>query len=248
MSHVFIWNTQKTLLFLELYKKYKKQVGTIKIKNIKRMFQIIAEEMELQRGLKVLPSHCENRWKVLDRAYKKFIDNNNRTGCGRAYFEYAEAMEDIVGHKRNVKPVILLSSETLDPIREKETPTSVTKMKENCNPDNENIQNVPTTASVMDTVDVCRQKGKTRTYRIRQQKFEILKEIRNDRREYYKKRLLQEDKKIELEEKRLLHAERQIDQEERKISEKKRRNDLLEEKNQIIKDQVYGQELYASEN
>ncbi|CAH2015971.1 unnamed protein product [Acanthoscelides obtectus] len=39
--------------------------------------------------------------------FKKYVDNNNKTGRGRREFEYAEAMEDILDKKRNIHPVVL---------------------------------------------------------------------------------------------------------------------------------------------
>lgn len=79
----FKWSHQTTLLLLQLYKKYRKQVGTIQIKSLKKMFEEIGKEMEEITGMLIIGSNCENRWKVLERNYKKFIDNSNKTGRSR---------------------------------------------------------------------------------------------------------------------------------------------------------------------
>ncbi|KAJ8964434.1 hypothetical protein NQ314_004913 [Rhamnusium bicolor] len=57
---------------------------------------------------------CENRWKVLERNYKKYIDNSKLTGRGRKVFEYADITHTILGSKKNIHPVLLLSSNTIN--------------------------------------------------------------------------------------------------------------------------------------
>lgn len=110
----FIWNRQKTLIFLDLYKKYRKQVGSLQIRNLKKLYEIIAAEMTNILKIKVLPSYCENRWKVLERSYKKFVDTNKKTGQGRRDFEFSEEMNDILGGKKNLNPILLLEANSVD--------------------------------------------------------------------------------------------------------------------------------------
>lgn len=71
---------QNTLIFLDLYKKYREQVGSPKIKKIKKMYEKIAKEIQKITKNKISDSNCENRWKVLIRNYKKFLDNSKLTG------------------------------------------------------------------------------------------------------------------------------------------------------------------------
>lgn len=44
--------------------------------------------------------NCENPWSVLVRAYKKYIDNNKKTGRSRKDFEYSDVMLEILGNKK----------------------------------------------------------------------------------------------------------------------------------------------------
>lgn len=48
------------------------------------------------------PGHCENHWRVLERAYKKHIDNQNKTGRGKKYFEFVEEMDEILKGKKRL--------------------------------------------------------------------------------------------------------------------------------------------------
>ncbi|KAG5864966.1 hypothetical protein JTB14_027572 [Gonioctena quinquepunctata] len=107
------WTHQNTLIFLELYMKYREQVGSMRIKNLKKMFEEIAKEIKRITKTGITGTNCENRWKVLDRNYKEFIDNSKLTGRGRKVFEYAEIMHSILEQKK-MYPVLLLSSDTIN--------------------------------------------------------------------------------------------------------------------------------------
>lgn len=207
------WNRNTTLIFLNLYKEYRKQVGTLKIKKLKRMYEEIAKEVRYKTKHNVTAANCENRWKHLERAYKKFIDNNKKTGRGRKDFEYAEIMEEILGKKRNINPVVVLSSDTISSLPEKENIAAISPQIEQNDPEN-------------DTVEQCLEERQEKTptiqtpkrnYRTRKLKADMLKEIRNDRREYYKKHLELEEKKLE---------------------EKRKHNKILEERNELLKQYV----------
>lgn len=80
------------------------------------MWAIISEEMSQTYKMKINPNNCENRWRVLERNYKKYVENKNSTGRGKKYFEFSEEMDQIFAHKKNVHPEILLSSEDVHDI------------------------------------------------------------------------------------------------------------------------------------
>ncbi|KAJ8966427.1 hypothetical protein NQ314_003525 [Rhamnusium bicolor] len=113
------WTHQNTLIFLELYKKYREQVGRLRIKNLKKIFEEIAKEMQHTTKTRISGTNCENRWKVLERNYKKYIDNNSKlTGRGRNIFEYTDIMHTILGSKKNIHPVLFLSSDTINTLEQ----------------------------------------------------------------------------------------------------------------------------------
>lgn len=73
------WNINNSKLLIDLYSKYRNKVGTLQIRSLKKLWEIIAEELR-KLGVNVTPNNCLNRWRVLERNYKKFIDNNKKTG------------------------------------------------------------------------------------------------------------------------------------------------------------------------
>jgi hypothetical protein len=107
------WNPQSTRVLIDLYQKHKSKVGTLQLRNIKKLFELIAKEINIMCKSNVTASHSHARWRVLERGYKKYVDNKTKTGIGRKYFEYAEEMDSIFKKKRNITPAILLSTETI---------------------------------------------------------------------------------------------------------------------------------------
>ncbi|KAJ8978159.1 hypothetical protein NQ317_016862, partial [Molorchus minor] len=67
--------------------KYKPKVGTYEIKSMKRLWEYVARDLSNLFKITVSATKCENKWKVLERSYKKVLDNNNRTGRGLKVFD-----------------------------------------------------------------------------------------------------------------------------------------------------------------
>lgn len=115
---LFFWTNNNTRLLIDLYKKYKSKVGTMGMKNFKTMWEKIANEISEILQKTVTSKNVENRWKVLDRNFKKYVDNKNSTGRGRKFFEFASEMEEACGNKKNIRPEILLANEIHMPKQE----------------------------------------------------------------------------------------------------------------------------------
>ncbi|CAH1100699.1 unnamed protein product [Psylliodes chrysocephalus] len=78
---------------------------------MKKLWDLVARDLSNIHKVTIALSKCENRFKVLDRKYKKFVDKNAKTGRGRTNFEFEKEFEEIYGGKSNVHPQVLLSSE-----------------------------------------------------------------------------------------------------------------------------------------
>lgn len=64
-----------------------------------------------KKRINVTPPQCENRWRVLERAYKKFIDASKKTGRARQYFEYENEMNHVFCGKKFI--LNFLSTDTI---------------------------------------------------------------------------------------------------------------------------------------
>ncbi|CAH1113894.1 unnamed protein product [Psylliodes chrysocephalus] len=94
----FKWTVNETKMLIDMYSKYKNKVGTFEIKNQKMLWEKFSEELR-KLGLRGTANNCLNRWRVFERNYKKFVDNQNKTGRGRKHFEYKAEMVEIFGKK-----------------------------------------------------------------------------------------------------------------------------------------------------
>lgn len=212
----FNWSQNNTKIFLDLYKQYKPKVGTFQIKTLKKLWEILAKELNKILKTNMSPGHCENRWRVLERAYKKYIDNINKTGQGRKYFEYSEDMDEIFKGKKNVKPSILLSSTTVEKMPEDES------LSQDVFPPEPSTSKTapkvgPTKPSLIKSENVNLIKRKTPVVN----RNLTLANMRKDRKEYYEKRLNIEREKIDVQ--------------NEKVKLMKEKNDLLKERNNILR-------------
>lgn len=203
------------------------------------MWVKIASDLRKKLNVNVTDANCINRWKVIERNYKKFVENEKSTGRGRKYFEYVHEMEAILGRKKSIHPELLLSSDTVHhfesiPLSEKSELMSLpscAKVNENLkesvtheNNENENMKSATT-------------KLKSK---VNARKRSYLELIRADRKAFSEEKLVIEKEKLaELKRKNKLVEERNIILRENmglKLAEHKRQNDLLQEQNAILRE------------
>lgn len=70
------------------------------MKNRKQMWEQIAKILREKHFGNFTGVQCENRWKVMDRNYKKTKDNNKKTGRAPKFFEYETYLDEIYIKKR----------------------------------------------------------------------------------------------------------------------------------------------------
>nr|CAI5840350.1 unnamed protein product [Callosobruchus analis] len=159
---------------------------------------------------------CENRFKVLERNYKKVVDNNNRTGRARKIFEYQDEFEDMHGKKVNIRPQILLSnSQTFinSPVTQEKRaspvitnhPTSLEIPDEPQASTSGSQSHTPATNTCQDT-----NTGKTRKVQAKRtykKRSDIFIEMKDDMKKYY-------DQKIALEKDKLALSKKKAEQKE----------------------------------
>lgn len=94
------WTTNQTKVLLDIYKQYRSKVGSYEVKNLKKLWEIIANKINEVCKTNFTANHVENRWRVVARSYKKYVDSQNKTGSGRRHFEYREEMDEIFKGKK----------------------------------------------------------------------------------------------------------------------------------------------------
>ncbi|XP_044766293.1 uncharacterized protein LOC123322411 [Coccinella septempunctata] len=216
------FNRERTLKLLELYKIYKKKVGTYEVKSMKKLWELVGQEMSNHFKITISGSKCENRFKVLERCYKKVVDNNNATGRGRSRpFEFENEMDDIFHKKRNMRPIVLLSSESIftEPPPQSGELDSVPCLS--IEEDREVVIDQPSTSqpTVPQSAETSRNKRvPSCSY---QKRNDILVELKNDLKSFYSRREQREEEKLEIARK--------------KIEQKVLKNQLLSEYIELLK-------------
>jgi len=203
------WSVHNSKNLIDLYGKYREKVGTMKIRSLKQMWAIISEEMSETYKMKITPNNCENRWRVLERNYKKYVENKNSTGRGKKYFEFSEEMDQIFAHKKNVHPEILLSSEDVhDAFNFSE--------QDVCPTQGPSCSSGPSTSKKDTNEDIVIYQEEAIKKKNLKKKISTIEKIRQDRLNYQKERLKIENEKLQL---------------------LKIRNELIKERNVILQSQ-----------
>ncbi|KAI4454189.1 myb/sant-like dna-binding domain [Holotrichia oblita] len=220
-NEYIIWSHNNTKLLTDLYGKYRNKVGTLELRSLKKMWELIATEINKIANSKFFATNVENRWRVSERNYKKTVENNNKSGRGRKNFEYMQEMDEIFERKKNIYPEILLSSDT--PVNLPSTSTGNVNEIDITQDENDN-QSTAESGNLMKTV--VKQNKNTNERRSKQYRRNTLEDIRQDRLKH-QTAILQLQTNV---------AEKKLKLHGRLLEEKTRKNDLIEERNRILKE------------
>ncbi|XP_072388205.1 uncharacterized protein [Diabrotica undecimpunctata] len=210
----------KILKLLEFYKKYRDRVGSYEIRNIKKLWEVIARDLSNEFKITIAPNKCENKFRVLERSYKKIVTNNSQTGRGRKVFEYQEVMDDIFEKKKNVYPTILLSSSSRVECRVESREDQQLSVPFPDNqisiPEVEDIQPSHSRMSEDHPAKKYKESNATPKTSLKRKRVQspayvkrndILLEIKNDLKSFYQRRDAREIEKLEIEKKKLIDRE-----------------------------------------
>lgn len=207
------FNRERTLALIEFYKKYKPRVGCFEVKTMKKLWELVARDMSNMYKVTVSATKCENRYKVLERNYKKTVDNNNQTGRAKKNFEFEPEMDELFCNKSNIRPRILLSSnETISPVISGPQDSVENVQIELSIPENQENGNKSLQRRKRRRVE------NTQSYKKRN---DLLNDMRNDLKQFYEGKLKLEKEKMDLAQK--------------KLEDQQKRTLLLEEQVSLLK-------------
>lgn len=220
------WQRNVTLRLIQEYRENHKKVG-VSIRSFKKLFEMIAATLNKTFGLNLTGVQVNNKFKTLERSYKNVIDNNNKTGRGRKFFDYEREMDDIFRKVTKINPEVLLSESNVVKIPSSLQGTSESsgsllenKSRNDVNtsdPANADIENHKDLNTIMKSSNQPVRKSRNKKTR-----RDVLELIRQDRLEYQKKQISTASERLAIE--------------SEKLKERKRRNALLEERNQLLKE------------
>lgn len=92
------WNDQQTKMLISLYSQNHNLIGkgtNKKFKTKKEMWDYITDNINAKFSANFLTMQTENRWKTVDRAYKRTKIYNNKSGNDRRNFAYEEDFQEL---------------------------------------------------------------------------------------------------------------------------------------------------------
>ena len=81
--------------------------------NKKNMWIEIAQALTFKFELVFDAKRVARKWQTLSDGYKKALDNNNKTGQGPSRFQWMSEMDELLGERHDVRPVLTATSEGL---------------------------------------------------------------------------------------------------------------------------------------
>ncbi|XP_077539617.1 uncharacterized protein LOC144174460 [Haemaphysalis longicornis] len=74
----------------------------------KAMWQRMAEQLSAEFSTEVTALQVQNKWKSLERAYKKTKANNGSSGAARVVCEYEDELSDVLEKEHHINPTVVL--------------------------------------------------------------------------------------------------------------------------------------------
>lgn len=167
------WSHEQTLKLLEVYAKIRPKVGSVEIRSMKKLWDVICYEINTHFvNQRITPSNCENKWRVLERNYRKYLKNPESRVKKR--FLYAAQMSKLSRSEAGSKPV-------LEPVPSPAAPSVIIKL-------------IPEKAASKHDVF---EKRRSHRKRMRKAKLMFRKKQRNLKLNYLQKRIELEERKLE---------------------------------------------------
>ncbi|KAL3183238.1 hypothetical protein MRX96_034288 [Rhipicephalus microplus] len=105
-----LWSERKTRFLINKYKELKDLVGKKGgFRTKKALWQTLAEMISREFECLCSPLQVQNKWKSLERAYKRTKSKNNSSGSGRVSCEFEEELSDVLEKEHHITPTVLIT-------------------------------------------------------------------------------------------------------------------------------------------
>ncbi|XP_064468953.1 uncharacterized protein LOC135383426 [Ornithodoros turicata] len=105
-----LWTGPKTRFLIARYKEQKEMVGKKGGFRTKRaLWQALADAISKEFDSSVTTIQVENKWKSLERAYKRTKTKNGSSGHSRVSCEHEEELGDVLEKEHHISPTTLLA-------------------------------------------------------------------------------------------------------------------------------------------
>lgn len=94
-----------------MYKEMKARLGQKGgIRNKKTMWELLADELNKKYSGLLTPLQVQNKWKSLERAYKRTLIKNKQSGEAATHCDFERELEEVLGKEHSIKPIVLYSA------------------------------------------------------------------------------------------------------------------------------------------
>lgn len=101
-----IWSSENTMFLIDVIKKYDKEFS----QGMKKLiWEKVARNCQ-SFNKSITAKQCETKWKTLKRTYKTILLAKKTSGEKKRYWEYFDAMHEIMFRKPEITPVATCSS------------------------------------------------------------------------------------------------------------------------------------------
>nr|XP_054934306.1 uncharacterized protein LOC126544917 [Dermacentor andersoni] len=106
---VELWSSRKTKFFISKYSEMKDLVGRSRALRTRKLLWLkLAELLNEEFSCNLTATQVQNKWKSLDRSYKKSKKENSSSGHHRVSCEHEQELADILEKQHSVNPTLLL--------------------------------------------------------------------------------------------------------------------------------------------
>ncbi|XP_017486080.1 PREDICTED: uncharacterized protein LOC108374612 [Rhagoletis zephyria] len=199
------WVEAPVKLMLALIEELRPKVGkSASVKNKTKIWKIITERMAAE-GYNFSTAQIENKFRTMERNFKRTNLHNKQTGRNRQTCPYQNELEKVLGEQRGINPDFVLDNEELEGIAR------------NAGPPPESSSDVD--PSTNDDVPSCA--PKRRKVASNERTYQKLEEMARERKEYHSKVLVLLEKKEQ-------RAQRKEEMAQRKEEMAQKKLELLE--------------------
>ena len=107
--------------------------------NMKKMWCDIAKELSKCFGFIFDVDKVRRKWQTLVDGYKNYIDNQSRTGAAKSKFEFKDQMEELIGDRHDIRPIVTATAGGVTVHRPEDTLLDETEPLSTCSDTEESV-------------------------------------------------------------------------------------------------------------
>ncbi|KAH6934182.1 hypothetical protein HPB50_021484 [Hyalomma asiaticum] len=102
-----LWSTRRTKFLIDKYKEHFRSIGKkAGLRNKKQLFLLLTDMLNEEFECCMSVVQVTNKWKSLERAYKRTRDNNKKSGSAALECSFEEDLSEFMEKQHHMNPVV----------------------------------------------------------------------------------------------------------------------------------------------